>query len=343
MSTPLVTVFIPVYNAQNYIESSLNSIINQSYKKLDILVIDDGSSDNTLEILKAFRSQDNRIRILENENNKGIPYTRNRGLNNAKGEYLAVMDADDIAFTDRIKEQVSFMEIYKNIDVVGCNFIELGKKLFYKKKSKFYDPEELKIRLLFASPIANPSSMIRMSTIKYNNIKYDENYFVAQDYDFWFKISKVGNFAIVPKFLMKYRVDHNNISNQTRKNKALARRKVIQEIHTKKLNYYGFKLDEKAYREFLFFFDDNNNINNYKIDISELASKMIRINENNNVFAKDKFKRVLFYSFSIKIGNLNIPLMQKIFIYFALLNRTKFINIKELLRIIIKHYYFKLN
>ena len=107
MNKPLVTVFIPVYNCEKYIKESLESIINQTYENLDILIIDDGSTDNTVNLIKQYK--DTRIRLLRNDKNRGIPYTRSRGLEECRGEYLALMDADDISLSERIKKQVNFL------------------------------------------------------------------------------------------------------------------------------------------------------------------------------------------------------------------------------------------
>lgn len=118
MSTqPLVTVFISCYNRQNFIRESLESVLKQSYKNIEILIIDDCSTDDTLKILAEY--QDDRIIILKNSTNMGIPYTRNKGLQNATGKYFAILDSDDICTEDRIEKQVTYLEENQDVVAVG--------------------------------------------------------------------------------------------------------------------------------------------------------------------------------------------------------------------------------
>src|SRR5690606_28917246 len=114
MREPLVTVFMPVYNSEQYIREALESILNQTYQNLDILLVDDGSTDRSVEIIKSY--QDTRIRLIQNEKNMGIPYTRNVGLKEAKGKYIAIMDSDDIAVSNRIERQIQYLETNPHID-----------------------------------------------------------------------------------------------------------------------------------------------------------------------------------------------------------------------------------
>ena len=122
MSDKLVSVIIPVYNVEKFAEQAIVSIIKQTYKHLEIIVIDDGSSDNTYKIVADLATQDSRIRLYKNERNLKIVKTLNRALSLAQGEYIARMDGDDISALDRIEKQVAFLESNPDYDLVGCNF-----------------------------------------------------------------------------------------------------------------------------------------------------------------------------------------------------------------------------
>ncbi|WP_066157499.1 glycosyltransferase family 2 protein [Halalkalibacter krulwichiae] len=307
MIPPLVTVFIPLYNCEKYIKDALNSIVNQSYSNLDILIVDDGSTDNSLEIVKSF--DDPRIRIVENPENKGIPYTRNKGLKNAKGKYMAIMDADDIATFDRIEKQVRYMEENLNIDAIGTYFKLFGQKLKRTVKPALCSPEEIKVCLLFSNPIGNPTSFIRLDTLNKYNIKYNLDYFVAQDYDFWAQLSKVGNLAILPEVLLNYRTGHSNITKTSIQTKAVKRKKVINSIHQDLLNYYGFELTKDEIQIYYDFYNDapQNGMSGITIlDLSNLLEKMIKQNNEKKIFEETLFLKVLFNT-TFSMGILNNP------------------------------------
>lgn len=311
-SKPLVTVFMAVYNAEQYLLKALESIIFQSYSNLEIIIVNDGSTDRSLEIIKSFN--DKRIKVFNNKENKGIPYSRNIGLKNAKGKYLAIMDADDISDSRRIEKQVNFMENNPNIVASGTYYKYLGKVFGRKIKTKYICPDLIRIKLLFSSPIANPTAMIRMDTIRKHGLYYNESYFVAQDYDMWVQLSKVGDLAILPEVLFKYRIGHNNISKLSRTQRAKERKKIIDTIHSDILNFYGFKLTFREKELYNHLFSDNPvdfsdlMINN----IPHLIKKLELENEQKNIFEKSLFRRVLFDHVLISIGNSNLNIMDQI-------------------------------
>lgn len=117
----MVTVFIPCYNAGRFISETIDSILVQTYQDFEILIIDDGSTDNSSEILNQYAEKDERIRILKNKRNRGIGYTRNRGVREARGKYLAIMDADDISVPSRLEKEVQYLEKHQSVEAVsGC-------------------------------------------------------------------------------------------------------------------------------------------------------------------------------------------------------------------------------
>lgn len=291
---PLVTVFMPVYNVEKYIRESLESILNQTYKNLEILIIDDGSTDLSSSIINEYN--DRRIRLIHNEGNKGLPYTRNRGLKEATGKYLAIFDADDIAIQNRIEKQVEFLEKNKDVDVVSSNYIVFDDNKSQKIRYNL-SHDEIKVMLLFADCICNPSAMIRLKTVKENNITYNEQCFVAQDYEFWTVISRIGKIVNMQEYLIKYRFGHENISKISQRDKKEKRKQVIDSIHNNSLDYYGFNLDINQKKLFNSFFVENNNyatdIKNIVDPLSNLINSIIRENEEKQIFNKKIFEKIL--------------------------------------------------
>lgn len=346
MDNPLVSVFIAAFNAEEYIYHALDSIVNQTYKNLEIIIVNDGSKDNTLEIINSFK--DKRIRLINLETNKGIPYVRNVGLKNANGKYLVIMDSDDISYLHRIEKQVYFMESNPNIVASGALYEYYGSKLKRKPNVTFITPEQIKIRMLFSSPIANPTAIIRMDTIKKNNLRYNSKYFVAQDYDMWFQLSKYGDLSILPEILLKYRIGHSNITKQSRINKAIERKKIIDQIHQDILNYYGFNLSDKELKIYNDLYNDNPyyktiyDNNTIKL-IPELIERLCQLNSGKKIFQEKLFEEIILQQTLVSIGNLNIGLRMKLDIYNnccklfdknIILNELVYLNLKHIFNIL---------
>ncbi|MCM3729100.1 glycosyltransferase family 2 protein [Neobacillus cucumis] len=343
MKQPLVTVFIPMYNGEEYIQEALDSIINQTYKNLDILVVDDGSTDNSNKIVSSYN--DPRIRLLVNETNKGLPYTRNLGVKEAKGKYLAIMDADDIALPDRIEKQVKYMEENIDIDVVGTYYQEFGGRFNRIRKSSADNQEELKISLIFHNYIGNSTSLIRLNTLKENNLSYNPNFFVLQDYDLWIQISKVGKLFIMPEVLLKYRTGHTNITKLSKTEKAARRKKLMDSIHNDILDFYNFELTDQEKNTFNEVFNDDfyDEIGNDLLnDIYLVIRRITEQNKEKQIFNEVNFNNTIKREILKVLANPNIKLSNKLEFYNKI---CKLVNCKlntaEFFKIIAKHSFKK--
>lgn len=354
MEQPLVTVFIPMYNCEQYISQSLESIINQTYSNLEILIIDDGSTDKTMEIVNSYR--DNRIRLIKNKENKGIPYTRNLALLESTGIYMAIMDADDIALPNRIEKQVEFMEENKDIDALGSLFETFSESTNIKRKfkkiigkvkmnqPKSMASEEIKAGLIFSNRIGNPTALIRLETIKKYNLSYNLDYFVAQDYDMWVQLSKVGRLFILPEVLLKYRFGHSNITKKSKVNKLLKRKRIIDSIHKDILNYYKFELTEEEIKVFNEFFGDDDSqskINDSTLDnLPKLLAKILKQNRDNRLFNEQLFIKVIRDTVFDILSNRKIGLIKKYYLYIKVCKTSNIrSNIKEMIFLATKHVY----
>lgn len=211
---PIVSVVLPVFNQRpEYLRRSLESILTQSLQNFELLIIDDGSTDTKcLSILEELSLKESRIRIIRNKPNKGIIRSLNRGLEEARGKYIARMDSDDIAFPDRFQKQVDFFEKNPDIDLVGTwvTIIDMdGRKIGALHPPT--DPEFLKRNILKRNFFIHPTWMFRPSLISRIG-HYREDAHSVEDYDFLLRTAKKGKIANMPETLLSYRFNENGIS-----------------------------------------------------------------------------------------------------------------------------------
>lgn len=221
-----------VFNAEKYIKESIESILSQTYNDLEFIILDDYSTDNTFNIIKEFEKKDDRIKIIKNNQNKGLTYSLNKAMEFAKGEYIARMDADDISHGERLKKQVSFLDNNDEIIVLGTcgrNIDEAGIDMGSRKVP--ITPGEIQKVLRVVNPMIHPSVMFRKDAIK-DIGGYNVNYRVVQDYELWFRCIENGfELANLPDELIYYRVN----------NKYLERKSFNYRLIDAKIRYNGYK------------------------------------------------------------------------------------------------------
>lgn len=235
---PKVSIMMACYNAEAYVGEAINSIIKQTYRDWELIIIDDGSTDNSCAICSQYQSQDNRIKILVNEKNMGLVYTRNKMLDVANGEYLAIMDADDISFENRIELQVAFLEKHPDVGGVssGCYIVDENSNIISEMVMPGRTPEEVKAWLLFDNIIINSSAMFRKEVIAEFGIAYQDNQTVMQDYGLWTSFVTNSNWVVMEEKLVKYRDFQNNISHKMNKKDIASNiERSIRENYLKKL------------------------------------------------------------------------------------------------------------
>lgn len=190
MKTKLVSVLIPVYNVEQYVETAIKSIIDQTYTNLEIIVIDDGSTDNTYQIVDEIAKSDARIKLFRNEQNLKIVKTLNRALSYATGEYIARMDGDDFSMSDRIEKKVGFLENNLQYDLVGSSVTGIDKEGTILNKTTHYANEEL----LFKSiKYTTPISHIWVARKQlYDQLNGYRDIPGCEDYDFLLRMTTLG-------------------------------------------------------------------------------------------------------------------------------------------------------
>lgn len=206
---PLVSVVMPVYNAGSYLRESLNSVVEQSCQDWELIVIDDGSTDRTCEIVTSYA--DSRIRLQRNDVNMGLAHTRNMGISMARGEYVAWLDADDVSNHDRLADQVHYLERHREIDLCGTWVRTLGSGSSVSWRFPRH-PDYIRARLIFDNPLATSSVMMRMEAFRGSDLRFDARFAPAEDYDLWERLSAMSSFANLPKFHTRYRLHPDQVS-----------------------------------------------------------------------------------------------------------------------------------
>ena len=213
MSRPRVTVLLPVYNGGMYIDEAVRSILRQTFPDFELLAIDDGSTDGTLEALRAYR--DPRVRIVVNDRNLGLVDTLNRGLSLSRGEYVARMDSDDVSLPGRLERQVRFLDGNPEVGVCGTWARIIRGHRNGPLICPPVDPEEIRSRLLFGSAMVHPSVMIRLSKLADHDLRYDPRHAHAEDFGMWGRCSEHFPLANIPRVLIAYRVTQSSCQFQS--------------------------------------------------------------------------------------------------------------------------------
>jgi glycosyltransferase involved in cell wall biosynthesis len=206
---PRVTVLMPVYNVSAYVSEAVESVLNQTYTDFELIIIDDGSTDDTLQKVNAFHDQ--RIRVVRHERNIGYVHALNQGIRMAQGEFIARMDGDDICLPERFARQVEYLDRHFDVGVCGANvqLLNTGEVWAYSR-----DHHELKVRLLFNSCFAHPAVMMRKHILTKHNLYYDIDYQYAEDYELWVRLSDFTHLSNVPEVLLLYRQHEAQVSTR---------------------------------------------------------------------------------------------------------------------------------
>ena len=229
MTKPLVSVIMPVYDTKDYVWEAIESILNQTLKEFEFIIVDDWSTDWSYEICQEYAKNDKRIKLYRNEKNSGVAFTKNRLIELSTTDYLASQDSDDVSFLDRLEQEYKFLEENKDYAVVAWNNViidENWKVIWHRKYSN-----NIRSVILKKSPVSHPTTIMRKSDFLavwwYSKVKY------VEDYDLWIKLYtewyKIKN---IDKDLLKYRI-----------------RKGAQKWHIKETIKWTLNCQKKAYKK----------------------------------------------------------------------------------------------
>lgn len=223
---PTVSVLLSVYNADKYVSIAIESILNQSFQDIELIIVDDCSTDASWNVCQKYAQLDNRIRASRNNLNMGGGETLNIALGLAKGRYIAIQDNDDWSYPDRLANQLTFMEAHPDVGVVGgsMEIINENGEVVGKRAYNLTD-DSIRNNIFRYSPFCHPLVMIRKSIL---DIVGHRNFDLApaDDYDLYFRIGKLSKFANLNKVLLKYRVVPTSLTNSRTKKMELATIKV---------------------------------------------------------------------------------------------------------------------
>lgn len=273
---PTISVIMPTYNrAATMLPRAITSIVKQTYTDFEFIIIDDGSTDDTAQIVKKFAAQDKRIRFFQNGQNRGIVYTLNRGLDLVRGKYIARIDDDDAALPKRFEKQIDFMEKNPQVAVVSSRVSDINTRGFIPL-NHFMETDAWRIKIVpyFGMPaIAHPAVLMRRDFLQKNNIKYRADYKYLDDRTLWVDIMDAGGVIVnLPEVLTRIRIHRKNPEEYYITQKVSARR------HSADLAA-RFSTDPA----FL------------QLSPEERVPIMIEINKTKKLFPQDKFEEAAAY------------------------------------------------
>ena len=234
----LVTLVMPVYNAEKFIREAIDSVIKQTYSNWELIAVNDNSKDDSLVILKEYQEIDSRIKVYSFEENQKPAIVRNFGITKAKGDYIGFIDADDICFEDRLEVQVNFLKNNSNVDLCGGFWLRFGKNINYEKAYIKEHNEELKLAFIYENYIGN-STVLARKEVFLSNV-FNPEFVPMEDYELWTRIIMKHNLYNIQKPLVKYRLHDNNISDTI----AVDYEGVKNSIQLKYLKNIGFESDD---------------------------------------------------------------------------------------------------
>ena len=214
----LVSVVLPCFDAERFLPEALDSLLAQTYEDLEIIAIDDGSADATPDVLSRYAARDARVRVLRNERNRGLIPTLNRGVADARGEFIARMDADDVSALRRIERQVQALVLRPEVDVVasGVELIdEGGRALGRRVRPRAMEPAAARFMALFATPVAHPTVLARASVMKAHSYGISNDSLHTEDYELFTRMLIAGvAFMNIDEPLVAWRVSSSSVSRR---------------------------------------------------------------------------------------------------------------------------------
>jgi glycosyltransferase involved in cell wall biosynthesis len=226
LNMPKITVLMPVYNGEKYLDSAVQSILSQTFKDFEFLIIDDGSTDGSAEIIRKF--EDTRIKLVQNKKNLGLPTTLNLGLDIASGEYIARMDCDDISHPQRFEKQVEFMDNNPDVSICGTWMKTIGDKAGIVIEAPKTN-EEIKCSLLFSGGIPHPTVFMRKKEFDRHNLRYSKDYLDSEDTELWIRALKYLQASSLQEVLYSYRIHPAQACRTDNQRKKETTRKIIRE------------------------------------------------------------------------------------------------------------------
>ena len=283
-----VSVIMATYNTRKeYLDDSIKSMLSQTYNNIELVIVCDGCEDEYSYICSSFK--DERIKVLLNDKNRGLPYSLNRAVKESSGEFIARMDSDDISLPTRIEEELNYLKKNK-LDICGTSAYLFGNENG-KKRLVFNSVDDIMVQLLFRATLIHPTVIGKKSVFIDN--KYDEKYKDAEDFELWSRLSNNYKIGIYDKCLLRYRVHGKQISVK----KGNIQRDLSRKIIRKNTSYVTGEFNEGIF-DCLWMLSGREKITktNYR-RFSELIDYVIKENSKYNNYSTRSLKRVFYNRF----------------------------------------------
>lgn len=263
----MIDIIMPCYNAAEYIEETIQSVLRQTETEFELICIDDCSMDNTYSILQQLSLQDKRIRVLRNERNSGIAATRNRGIKEGNAEYIAFFDDDDIMPPDRLRIGKEYLDDHQDIGIVAGNYLIFDEKGNRKvvQSNEFYAASEVRSILPFINIIPNGTTLLRRKIVDKYNVTFHEEYGI-EDYRFYSEVMMLTDINILPDILLEHRISETQYSAVCTNSgqKFAKRQEALDRVHKQVIRYITDQCKDKDINIFLRFTHEK--INNVKLE-----------------------------------------------------------------------------
>lgn len=257
MKTPKISVVMSVYNGEAYLERAVRSVLAQTEGDFELLAVNDCSTDSSLEILNRLAAEDGRIRVLNNDKNLRLPASLNRAISQARGEFIARMDADDLCLPQRLERQLAFFAEHPETDLVSCRFMTLKNgKLRSGGCGGRSDADAVSALLLFTNPILHPGVMARSAVMKEN--PYDTSLTCTEDLELWCRLVKKGFCCAVQReYLMIYRLHDKQITATTKTRQKTEVLRILKDYHDA-MGFGGADFDGDFFISSVYFREEKN-------------------------------------------------------------------------------------
>ena len=269
---PKISVLIPTYNTRGeYLREAIESVLRQTFADFEFIILDDCSPDPNVEkVVKSYA--DPRIRFYKNEQNLGISKMRNKLIELAAGEYLAVMDHDDVSLPERFEKEAAYLDANPDVGIVSCKAEKFPHGGLTKNPE---NDKDIKLAMMRSCPITHSACMIRKSVLTDNGIRYEEEFSPSEDYALYVRLMKVTKFHNLPEVLFRYRWHATNTSKTQAdkmeratfalqsilktENPALYNEFLLRATHTARVRLFGFvpflKVVSRGYRTSVYLFE----------------------------------------------------------------------------------------
>jgi hypothetical protein len=285
MNTPAITVLMTVYNGRTYLDEAVQSILAQTCHDFELLIINDGSTDDSLALLRVY--DDPRIRLIDQQPNQGIRNTLNRGLREARGRYIATMDQDDISAPTRLERLLARMESQPELALCGSAIETFGDHPV-TPWVRHFEPAALKIALLFENPICHPSIMLRRSLLQTHGLEYPHVPY-AEEYSLWVALSRVAPIANLAEPLLRYRAHPQQVSRSRNEIQCASMNLVLLE----QLSHLGIEASPQDLILHKMLGGVFNPVPGYRRRLNRWAGRLLAANRTRSLYPEDEFTHQL--------------------------------------------------